>query len=230
MGLFDFLKGKNSFDPELLRRAMEDPENLGKHILPPEQYQNFQEILARLERGYDARTIGSEKALEECGSLLKIFSSASPEYVPYLMAWGTQKVKSLVDGVMFRRTLRQFYEEMPVGSCATIGNSKELEARAFVREGDEFYILGMKWPKINIIRDDKAKTTQVSALRPEVRELERSPWTADYKSLANKIDAAEKYSRILAHAPRDSIPDNRDRIISDVMFANYMMFSERKGD
>lgn len=208
--------------------AVIDPENLDKYLLNEEQQARFNQAFSDLEKtvveGHEIDKDG--EPTERFQAAMKImYETLTENNKPYsqaLLKWSAKKWGKIVDRAVAQRKVSEFYElklcnECPkAGECedkacknielpqaTTLGKAEHARVKVFVREGDEFYTADLEWPELKMVRFDEQRAELYSPGKINFTCRERTPWTGDYRRIAEQALEAGKsgYSVIMAKFP-----------------------------
>jgi len=97
--------------------------------------------------------------------------------------------------------LEEFFQEFIPYSIRAVRKGTETKARAYVREGNEFYVDTYVWNRINGAAESKEQKARFGISFQELQEGDREKWSRDPLELSSRImREPEQYYVLLMHS------------------------------
>lgn len=193
-----------------LKKAMEDPENLGDYLLTGEVRDVVFDALRRIEQTrLDGRRIDPDDPEGPLADVFNAIKRSPKSYRSNLLRWSIERQKRIYERATAQRVLEQFYKGptcvfKPV-SVGIMGNPEGNTARAFVVEDDRLYLIDIDWPRIKIKKDATTEEIDLMVDVPSVRIWAEEPWNGDYTDLAERV--MDEEGNVILINSKPGVPD-----------------------
>jgi hypothetical protein len=219
---------------ELLRKIMQDPMNLDKHLLGPEGQRAVDEIFLEIEQEIlEGRKSDPRLPNHPMARLSRVFAeNADFTYRLYVANWVAMKLNKVSEHAFLQLSVKQFYEmkcEVPDGAypvkCALVNEPRYANFKSFTREGNEFYVQTFEIDA-RIIRKNRVYS---GGIFPKITNSPREPWSSDYRKLTDRIteECAGDYSTILFDTSVKLPEEFHQGVVLGTFFPQYIAYKDR---
>ena len=193
-------------------------------LLTPMQVNSMIQLGAQLEESIMSDEKPFKYAFNEsCRLTLEGFTKNPREYLPLVLDWAGKHITERVDKFVLQKRLKDFYntpsdyQGIDCGYFGTKGNTK---LKLYAREAEQLNIGTIEWKNVKPIRvNGKCKGLEFS--QPQIEIEESTPWTADYRDLAERVAVDKNKGIILYHSKSIALDITKKAAINRVFSEVY---------
>ncbi len=190
--------------------------------------QALNEIDQRVEQGDDL----INDIYSSNGPVRRMYQAITSDprvYTPHLIAWSLKKFKDVSENALLRGKIRDFYERLPIVSCAVLGEPKKTAVRVYEFDGENLSTFTVQFEKLRRVAHDSTGMSGIESRLSDLTLESKEPWNEDYRTLADKIRTDKEHTVMLAKTLPD-MPDEARRILITDSFVLTFERYQREGE